>query len=391
MKTAIYGGSFNPPHLGHADAAMAVYEELSPDRFFIIPDNVPPHKKLAEGSPDGESRLELCRLNFAGIPGAEVLDIELLREGKSYTADTVEQILGQYPGDELYLVLGTDMLLSFEHWYKFGYLVENCTLCVLARDDEDFEAVRSHAEYMRSEYGAKVLVLHHEPLPMSSSDVREKLVMRMGEDMLDDKVYSEIIRKGYYDALPSLSWLREKAFGYVSEDRIGHVAGCESEAVMLAMHWGEDPETAATAGILHDITKKLKYEEQLILCDKYGIICDNAELENPRLLHAVTGAAMARELFGVSDEVYEAIRWHTTGKADMSRLEEIIYLADYIEPTRDFEGLEKLRELAYEDLDEAMRLALEMCLEEVRSRGTEPHKNSVDAYHWYCNKKEATE
>ena len=66
MKTAIYGGSFNPPHLGHADAAMAVYEELSPDRFFIIPDNVPPHKKLAEGSPDGESRLELCRLNFAG-------------------------------------------------------------------------------------------------------------------------------------------------------------------------------------------------------------------------------------------------------------------------------------------------------------------------------------
>ena len=131
MKTAIYGGSFNPPHLGHADAAMAVYEELSPDRFFIIPDNVPPHKKLAEGSPDGESRLELCRLNFAGIPGAEVLDIELLREGKSYTADTVEQILGQYPEDELYLVLGTDMLLSFEHWYKFGYLIENCTATIL--------------------------------------------------------------------------------------------------------------------------------------------------------------------------------------------------------------------------------------------------------------------
>ena len=73
------------------------------------------------------------------------------------------------------------------------------------------------------------------------------------------------------------------------------------------------------------------------------------------------------------------------------RLEEIIYLADYIEPTRDFDGLDKLRELAYEDLDEAMMLALEMCLEEVRSRGVEPNEYSVGAYQWYCNKKEATE
>ena len=140
---------------------------------------------------------------------------------------------------------------------------------------------------------------------------------------------------------------------------------------------------AATAGILHDITKKLDHQEQLNLCEKYGIICDNAERSNPKLLHAKTGAVLAKDLFGVSDEICEAIRWHTTGKPDMTMLEKIIYLADYIEPIRDFPGVEKLRELCYEDLNAAMALGLKMSLEEIRSHGTEPYKDTSEAYQWY--------
>ena len=119
------------------------------------------------------------------------------------------------------------------------------------------------------------------------------------------------------------------------------------------------------------------------MCEKYGIILDNAEKENPKLLHAITGAAKARDLFGVSEEIYEAIRWHTTGKPDMTTLEKIIYLADYIEPTRDFEGLDRLRALAYDDLDKAMALGLEMSLEEIRRQNVEPHCASLEAYLWY--------
>ena len=107
------------------------------------------------------------------------------------------------------------------------------------------------------------------------------------------------------------------------------------------------------------------------------------ELKSPKLLHAKTGAALARDLFGVSDRVYEAIRWHTTGKPDMTLLEKIIYLADYIEPTRDFPGVEKLRELCYEDIDEAMALGLSMSLEDIRSYGEEPYKDTVEACRWY--------
>ena len=386
MKIAIYGGSFNPPHLGHVEAARTVASALAPDRLLIVPASVPPHKELADGSPTAQQRLELCRLAFADIPGAEISEMELCREGKSYSYDTVRLLREENPDAQLILVVGTDMLLSFEKWYQFRYLLENCTLAVLARGEDDLDELRAAAAYLRTTYDADVTVLPHEPIAISSETIRERLETRGGEDYLSDAVYADIIRHRYYGARPSLPWLREKVLEHLDEHRVAHVAGCESEAVRLAMHWGEDPELAAEAGILHDITKSLSYDEQLQLCEKYGIINDNSELEAPKLLHAKTGAAMARELFGVSDTVYEAIRWHTTGKPDMSLFEKILYLADYIEPTRDFEGIDELRELAFSDLDGAMVLGLGMTIDEIRRSGREPYVDTLDAYAWYKEK-----
>lgn len=383
MKTAIYGGSFNPPHLGHVRAAAAVMEKLGPDRLLIIPTNIPPHKEMAQGSPSPEQRMELCRLAFGDIPGAELSDMEIKREGRSYSADTVGSLREMYPQDELYLVMGSDMFLSFCQWYKFQYLLDNCVLTVLSREEDDREELESFKAELEEKYSAKVLLLSHEPLPMCSEEVRERLRLGLGSDMLPEAVYAEIIRRRYYEAEPELTWLRRQVIPLLSSQRIAHTAGCEHEAVQLAKLWGADPEKAAVAGILHDSTKNLSYDEQLILCDKYGIILDNAQRENPKLLHAITGAALAKDRFGVSEEISQAIRWHTTGKPDMNTLEKIIYLADYIEPTRDFEGVERLRELAYEDLDAALALGLEMSLEELRRQNVEPHRDTVEACLWY--------
>lgn len=384
MRIVVYGGSFNPPHLGHVEAARTVSAELAPDKFLIIPTNVSPHKILAEGSPEPRARLEMCRLAFADIPGAEISDMELRREGKSYTAQTVEELRHSFPDDELVLVMGTDMFLSFETWYRFEYLLENCTLAVLARDEDEDVQLRRQRDALAEKYGARVIILKHDPVAASSSDIRERLRFGIGSELLPDSVYSEIIRRHYYDALPELSWLRAKVMPYLTEKRIAHVLGCENEAVSLANRWGEDPERAAVAGILHDITKKLSAEEQLKLCEKYGIINDAAEVANPKLLHAKTGAAFARELFGIEDDIYGAIRWHTTGKPDMTLLEKIIYLADFVEPTRNFPGVEELRELCFEDIDAAMAKGLEMSLEFIRSGGAEPYKDSVEACEWYA-------
>ena len=114
------------------------------------------------------------------------------------------------------------------------------------------------------------------------------------------------------------------------------------------------------------------------------IICDDAEQNTPSLLHAKTGAALARDRFGVPDAVYEAIRWHTTGKPDMTLLEKIVYLADCMEPTRDYPGVDRLRSLAYEDIDQAMLLALEMSLAKIRSRGEEPYIDTRLACEWFA-------
>ena len=383
MRIAIYGGSFNPPHLGHVKAAATVRELLEPDRFLIIPTNIPPHKEMAPGSPSPEQRMELCRRAFGDIPGAELSDMEIKREGRSYSADTVSILRQMYPEDELYLVIGSDMFLSFCQWYKFQYLLENCVLAVLSREEDDRRELESFKAELEEEYSARVMLLSYEPLSMCSEDVRDRLRLGLGSDMLPEAVYSEIIRRRYYEAEPELTWLRRQVIPMLSSQRIAHTAGCEHEAVQLAKLWGEDPEKAAVAGILHDSTKNLSYDEQLILCDKYGIILDNAQRENPKLLHAITGAALAKDRFGVSEEISQAIRWHTTGKPDMSVLEKIIYLADYIEPTRDFDGVERLRELAYEDLDKALALGLEMSLEELRRQNIEPHRDTVEACLWY--------
>lgn len=383
MRIAVYGGSFNPPHPAHVRAARLAYAALAPDKLLVIPAAEPPHKALAAGSPTPEERFELTKLAFRDFPEAEISDMELRRGGESYTSDTVEELAREYPGAELWLVIGTDMLTSFERWHEFRSILAGVALAVLPRNEGELPEIERCAARFEALYGARVRIIDAAPLPMSSSEMRDMLVARRGADVLDGEVYARIIRLRDYGAKPQLDWLRERAYAYLKPKRIPHVAGCEQEASKLALRWGEDPGDAAEAGILHDITKKLSMDEQLILAEKYGIVFDKFERENIKLTHAITGAALSKELFGVPERIYSAIRWHTTGRADMTLLEKIIYIADYIEPTRDFEGVERLRQLAYEDIDSAMALGLRMSLEELRQSGIEPHGATVSALAWY--------
>ena len=387
MRIILYGGSFNPPHLGHEAAARTVSGLLRPELFLVVPDRTPPHKELEEGSPSIGDRIALCRLAFRDVPNAEVSEVTAAREGRCYSADTVAALREQYPEDEFIFLLGTDMFLCFEEWKRFEYLLSECTLAVLPRGGGERPALEAQAEKLRREHGARILLLPHEPLPMRSNEIRGLLRRGQGSELLDDAVYGEIIRHRWYGAKPELSWLRKKAYAMLKPKRIAHVAGCENEAVRLAQRWGEDPEKAAEAAILHDVTKKLNLQEQLQICEKYGIINDHDELASPQILHAKTAAALARDLFGEDEAVCGAIRWHCTGKADMTLLEKIIWLADCIEPTRDFDGVKKLRKLAYEDIDAALGAALGMSLAHIRKRGGEAYRDTVEAYRCYSGER----
>ena len=153
----------------------------------------------------------------------------------------------------------------------------------------------------------------------------------------------------------------------------------------MALLYGADPVDAQRAALLHDITKALDGPLQLTLCREYGINLDDFSANNPKTLHALTGSLVAERIFGENPDVVAAICSHTTGKADMNTLEKIIYVADYMEPNRDFEGVDRLRELAYTDLDGALRLGLEMTLSLLKQQGREISPESQQALQYLNN------
>ena len=387
MKTGIYGGSFNPIHRGHLTAAMSAARQLGLDRLFLIPASVPPHKKLSADSATPQQRLEMAVLATAEMDcKVEVLDIELKRTGKSYTSDTLRELREQYPEDEFWLLMGTDMFLSFHTWHEPEVILSLASIGAFSRtvevEDEEFAA---QERFLEQTYGARVATLENpDVIEISSTEVRAALPKGDGEEYLTAAVYGYILRHGLYGTKTdlkklSMNELRCVALSYLKPKRMAHVLGTEEEAVRLARRYGVDETEARVAALLHDCTKKLGLEEQLQLCEQYGVQLDEMQAWALKLQHAITGAEVARDVFGVSDAVYEAIRWHTTGKADMTTLEKVIYLADYIEPTRDFPGVEELRKAVYEDLDRGLLLGLQMSVQEMENWGNPVHEDTLRA------------
>ena len=390
MKIGIYGGTFNPPHLGHLTAARAVFELLNLDQLLLVPAGMPPHKELPAGSPTPEQRLEMTRLAGEQLglgDRVRTLDIEVYRQGKSFTADTLAQLKAQHPEDELWLLMGTDMFLTLQAWHEPGKILSLAGIAAFGRTEEDTEKLFSaQREYLYQTYPQARLFTLTIPgvIDVSSTELREKLAKGEGASLLAPAVYGYILREGLYNTGAdlkhlSLSQLRPVALSYLKHKRIPHVLGTEQEAIRLAERYGADVEKARRAALLHDCTKKLDMEEQLALCRRYGIQLDELEQKALKLLHSKTGAAIARDVFGVDDDIYSAIWYHTTGHAGMTKLEKIIYLADYIEPSRDFPGVDKLRKVCYEDLDRGLLMGLEMTIEEMTSMGNPVHHATIEA------------
>ena len=393
MKIGVYGGTFNPPHLGHLTAARAVYELLGLDLLLLIPAGLPPHKELPAGSPTAKQRLEMTRLAGEQLglgDRVRTLDIELERGGRSFTSDTLAQLKAQYPDSELWLLMGTDMFLTLQAWHEPEKILSLAGIAAFGRTEEDTEELFSaQRNYLYQTYPqARIFTLTIPGvIDVSSTELREKLAKGQGGNLLAPAVYGYILREGLYNTdadlkrLP-ISRLRPVALSYLKHKRIPHVLGTEQEAIRLAERYGADVEKARVAALLHDCTKKLDMPAQLALCGQYGIALDELEQKALKLLHSKTGAAIARDVFGVDDEIYSAIWYHTTGHADMTKLEKIIYLADYIEPSRDFPGVDTLRKVCYEDLDKGLLLGLEMTIEEMTAMGNPVHRATVEARDW---------
>lgn len=170
-RVGIYGGTFNPPHKGHTFVAEAFCQQMALDELLIIPDDIPPHKAYS-GSVSAEGRLKMCELAFSHIDKVKISDMEIRRGGKSYTYLTLEEL--SKPDIELYLLIGSDMLLSFDTWRRYDYIFSLASICYVIRESgEDVAlAVNEKCEMFRREFGAKIYEINSAPFEVSSSEIR---------------------------------------------------------------------------------------------------------------------------------------------------------------------------------------------------------------------------
>ncbi|MCH5352753.1 MAG: nicotinate (nicotinamide) nucleotide adenylyltransferase [Acutalibacter sp.] len=182
MKIGIYGGTFNPIHLGHLHILQEFIRRLKLSKVLLIPTHVPPHKQ-SHNLASGEERVTMCKIAAAEITEAtvEVSTIELEREGKSYTAETLQELTRQYPHDEFYLLMGEDMFLTIHQWYQPETIFSLATVCGSPRSEDGLQKLYRQRDFLEKEYGARCIVEDISYFPASSTEVRE--LARRGESL----------------------------------------------------------------------------------------------------------------------------------------------------------------------------------------------------------------
>lgn len=195
MKIGIYGGTFDPPHNGHVHACKSFYNAFELDKLLVIPTSIPPHKARTT-SVSGWDRMEMARLAFSNIgEKIEISDVELKRKGKSYTRDTIKYFL-ENGVDEILLLCGTDMFVTFDTWYDFTYIFKNATIVCIRRENnlDSEELIKQKTVEYKQKYGAKIEFLDVHPVELSSTDIRAEI----NGAYIPKLVYDYIVKRGLY-------------------------------------------------------------------------------------------------------------------------------------------------------------------------------------------------
>lgn len=201
MITALFGGSFDPVHLGHVNAVKSLLKSsLAPDRVIIMPAFVNPFKAGldTENRANCKDRLQMCRLAFEKLPRCEVSDYEIKKKTPSYTADTLEYLSGLYPEDKLILTVGSDSLATLPTWNRFRDIIRIAHIAAVSRSPEESHRIEVYAENVRA-LGGRVKIIETEPFDISSTEIRKKIVNSKDISCYVDKnVVQYIMSKSIY-------------------------------------------------------------------------------------------------------------------------------------------------------------------------------------------------
>ena len=369
------GGTLDPVHNGHIEVALAAKRLLKLDRVMLLPAGDPPHKAHPTLKRD---RLNMARIAAEGAEGLFVSDIEIAREGTTFTVDTLRELTQREPDTRWYYLIGADTLNVLDSWRHFEKVAGMCTFAVIGRADEPADMNRVHA--LEQQYGARFEVLPFNGPDISSTQIRQRVAA--GEDI------STLVPQGVADYIRAhLLYLANRSREEIcaalkatlKPGRYTHTLGVAETALRLAPRYGVDPARAELAGLLHDCAKYMPIEEMRKLVVGAVPDADAEELETVSVLHAPAGAVWAAREFGVRDRgILSAIRKHTLGDAQMSALDALIYTADFIEPNRTpFPGLEEVRSLAETDIFAATRKCAELTNRHLAEQGRQAHPRTL--------------
>ena len=364
-QTVLYGGTFNPIHRGHLDICVRARQAVDARRVLLMPAAQPPHKSAGWLAPD-QDRLAMCALAAREYDLIQVDDWEIRRGGRSYTVDTLGHLAAVFPEEELWLLIGTDMFLTFTQWHRWEEIGRMASLLVASREEGDRERLLDQQQRL-AERGVRSRLLQNPPMPMSSTQIREELRRDGTTGKVCPQVLDYIREKELYLHPPEeLDYLRRYIRPLMTDYRYRHSLGVEKQAVKMARRFGADQRKAALAGILHDVCKDMPKGALLQNILESGIINGIDFKASPQLIHSYAGALYLQSHMDIHDtEVIEAVRYHTTARAGMSLLETVVYLADLTSEDREYPDVGEMRRLCDTDLRKAMIHALTHTVKEL--------------------------
>lgn len=372
-KIGILGGTFDPVHIEHIRLAKSAVEELGLDELLVMPTFIPPHKTRLPAL--AEDRLKMLELAFSGQEKIKVSDYEIKKQGKSFTYQTVEHFKEQ-TGAEIFFIVGGDMLTDFKTWKNPERILNACTLAVFGR--EDFQPdYQKETEYFDKTFSKRFVRLNYVGKIASSTKIRVYSWFNLSlEGLTNQRVIDYVNKKGLYKG--------DKYTEYIAKNlplkRVVHTAEVVITALKKVKALGLDYDKVKISATLHDCAKYLDYRTVSGFTLPEGV---------PKPVeHAFLGAYIAEKELGVKDqEILDAIRYHTSGKSDMSLLGKLIFVADMVEDGRNYEGVDKLRQLFNEaEFEECFIECLKEEFVHLMNKKQYIYQETLNAFAFYTKK-----
>jgi len=362
MNIGIFGGAFDPFHSEHARIIGAVKEELDLDKLVVVPSFCPPHKQTPL-SPFN-SRLDMVRAGTKGFDFVVIDTIERERGGINPTCEVLPILMQRHGVGKYFFIMGGDSARNFHTWINPLSIAKMCSLAVVER--ESAQGFEEGIEKLRKTFNADVRVLNVRGADISSSYIKATVALKRKPEGISKDVMRVIKRdKLYEETDPFVRRLKKN----VSKQLFLHQTGTVLCGMKLNSQLNLDYRKVFLGCLLHDCAKETAGEMD-------GV--------PKKVVHQYLGADTAKDVYGIPDEdILNAIRYHTSGKADMTALEKLVYTADVLEENRKYDGVDRLRKLTLEDFNKGFLACVEACVDKLKREGASIYNLTLECLEFY--------